>query len=171
MLTNSQISWLSKWPFLCFAQLIRNQFLILFHKQKLDVFLSQSNFPSISFSGLIILLSSLSYRIILFCGVSDKDQPRQHGDIHPSKLGSQISGSLYEILLMWLGFFKEWMISLIFLEISLLSLSTTFFWYQLKLWSASQQRFAISLLSQLQFLIDLLCSSERDFKDCLDSPK
>ena len=63
---------------------------------------------------------------------------------------------------MWLGFFKECMVSLIFLGINLLSLSITFFWSQLKLWSASQQRLAISFLSQSQFLTDLLCSSERD---------
>ena len=49
--------------------------------------------------------------------------------------------------------------------INLLSLSITFFWSQLKLWSASQQYLAISFLSQSQFLTDLLGSSERDFKD------
>ena len=78
---------------------------------------------------------------------------------------------MWEILLMWLGFFKECMVSLIFLGINLLSLSITFFWSQLKLWSASQQCLAISFLSQSQFLTDLLCSSECDFKDRLDSPK
>ena len=36
-----------------------------------------------------------------------------------------------QILLMWLEFFKECMVSLIFLGINLLSLSTTFFWSQL----------------------------------------
>ena len=65
---------------------------------------------------------------------------------------------------MWLGFFKECMVSLIFLGINLLSLSITFFWSQLKLWSASQQRLAISFLSQSQFLAHLLCSCKRDFK-------
>ena len=78
---------------------------------------------------------------------------------------------MWEILLMRLGFFKECMVSLIFLGINLLSLSITFFWSQLKLWSASQQCLAISFLSQSQFLTDLLCSSECDFKDRLDSPK
>ena len=58
-----------------------------------------------------------------------------------------------------------------FLGINLLSLSVTFFWSQLKVWSASQQCLAISFLSQSQFLTYLLCSSERDFIDRLDSPK
>ena len=49
------------------------------------------------------------------------------------KLGSHISGSMEEILLMWLGFFKECTVFLIFLGINLLSLSITFFWSQLKL--------------------------------------
>ena len=66
---------------------------------------------------------------------------------------------------MWLGFFKECMVSLIFLWINLLFLSITFFGSQLKLCSVSQQCFAISFLSQSQFLIDLLCSSECNFKD------
>ena len=52
---------------------------------------------------------------------------------------------------MWLGFSKECMVPLIFLWINLLSLSTTFFWSQLKLWSASQKCFAISFLSHCQF--------------------
>ena len=69
---------------------------------------------------------------------------------------------------MWLGFFKECMVSLIFLGISLLSLSITFSWSQLKLWSAYQQCLTISFLQQSQFLTDLLRSSERDFKDCLN---
>ena len=63
---------------------------------------------------------------------------------------------------MRLGFFKECMVSLIFLGINLLSLSVSFFWFQLKLWFASQQCLAISLLSQSQFLTDLLCSFERE---------
>ena len=49
---------------------------------------------------------------------------------------------------MWLGFFKKCMASLNFLRINLLSLSMTFFWSQLKLWSVSQQFLAISFLSQ-----------------------
>ena len=40
-----------------------------------------------------------------------------------------------------------------------------------KLWSSSQQCFLISFFSQLRFLTDLLCSSERDFKDRLYLPK
>ena len=48
---------------------------------------------------------------------------------------------------------------------NLLSISTTFFWSQLKSWSGSQQCFAISFFSQSQCLTDILCSSERDFKD------
>ena len=71
---------------------------------------------------------------------------------------------------MWLGFFKECMVSLIFLRINLLSLSITFFWSQLKLWSVSHNCLVISFLSQSRFLTDLLCSSEPDFKDRLDSP-
>ena len=55
------------------------------------------------------------------------------------------------------------MVSLIFLSINLLSLSTTFFWSQLKLWSDSLQCFAISFLSKSQFLRDILCS-EHNFK-------
>ena len=47
------------------------------------------------------------------------------------------------------------MVSLIFLGINLLSLSITFFWSQLKLWSASQQCLVISFLLQSQFLTDL----------------
>ena len=47
---------------------------------------------------------------------------------------------------MWLGFFKECMVSLFYLGINLLSLAITFFWSHLKLWSASQQFLAISLL-------------------------
>ena len=82
------------------------------------------------------------------------------------KLGSQISGSMSQILLTWLGFFKECMVSLIFLGTNLFSLAITFIWSQLKLWSASQQCLAISFLSQ--FLTDLLGSSKRDFKDRLD---
>ena len=66
---------------------------------------------------------------------------------------------------MWVAFFKDCMVSLIFLELNLLSLSTTFSWYQLKSWSASQQRLVISFLSQLQFLVDILCSFERDFNE------
>ena len=69
-------------------------------------------------------------------------------------------------MLMWLGFFKEYTVSLIFLVSNLLSLSTTF-GSQLKLWSASKQCFTISFFSQSQFLTDLLCSSERDLKDRL----
>ena len=63
---------------------------------------------------------------------------------------------------MWLGFFKECMVSLIFLGTNLLSLSITFFWSKLKLWSASQQCLAISFLSQSQFLTDILCSFDPD---------
>ena len=66
---------------------------------------------------------------------------------------------------MWVGFFKDFMVSLIFLELNLLSLSTTFSWYQLKSWSVSRQRLVISFLSQLQFLVDHLCSFGRDFKE------
>ena len=66
---------------------------------------------------------------------------------------------------MWVGFFKDFMVSLIFLELNLLSLSATFSWYQLKSWSASQQCLLISFLSQLQFLVDLLCSFELDFNE------
>ena len=54
---------------------------------------------------------------------------------------------------MWLGFFKECKVSLIFLGINLLFLSTTFFWSQLNLWSASQHCLAVSFLSQSQFLM------------------
>ena len=86
------------------------------------------------------------------------------------KLESQISGSMLKILLIWLRFCREFMVSLIFLEINLLSLSTNFFWFQLMFWSASQQCFAFSFFLQSQFLTDLLGSSERDFKDRLDSP-
>ena len=69
---------------------------------------------------------------------------------------------------MWLGFFIECMVSLIFLGINLLSLSITLFLSQLKLWFASQQCFEVLFLSQSSFLTDLFCSSERDFKDRLD---
>ena len=55
------------------------------------------------------------------------------------------------------------MFSLIFIGINLVSLSITFFWSQLNLW---EQCLAISLLSQSQFLADILCSSERAFIDC-----
>ena len=46
-------------------------------------------------------------------------------------------------------------------NIYLLPLSTTFLWPHLK--------FIITFFSQLQFLTDLLCSSERNFQDPLDS--
>ena len=68
------------------------------------------------------------------------------------------------ILSMWLPFFKECIVSLIFPGINLLSLSTTFLWPQIKLRSASQQCFGISFFLQSQFLTDLLCSSEHNFK-------
>ena len=42
------------------------------------------------------------------------------------------SGSMQEILIMWLGFFKECMVYLMFLGINLLSLSATSLLYQLK---------------------------------------
>ena len=48
---------------------------------------------------------------------------------------------------MWLEFFKECMVSLIFQGINLLFLSTLFFWSQLKLWSASQQCFDRSFVN------------------------
>ena len=54
---------------------------------------------------------------------------------------------------MWLGFFKECKVSLIFLGINLLSLSITFFWSQLNLWSTSQHYLAVSFLSQSRFLM------------------
>ena len=68
---------------------------------------------------------------------------------------------------MWLGFLKEFIVCLIFLGANLLSLSTTFFWSQLKLWSASQQCFGISFISQSQ----LLSSSEYNLRDHVSSPK
>ena len=71
---------------------------------------------------------------------------------------------------MWLGFLKEFIVSLIFLGINQLFLSTTFLWSK-KLWSTSQQCLAISFFSQSQFLTELLCSFERDFKDSLDLSK
>ena len=40
------------------------------------------------------------------------------------------------------------MVSLNFLRINVLSLSITFFWSQLKVWSTSQQFLAVSFLSQ-----------------------
>ena len=61
---------------------------------------------------------------------------------------------------MCLGFLKECIVSLIFLGINLLSLSTSFFWSQLKFIIFT---FAIADRS--------LCSSERDFKNCLNLPK
>ena len=53
----------------------------------------------------------------------------------------------------WLGFFKECIVSLIFLGISLFSLSTTFFLFQLKLWRASQQCFTIAISNRSFVLI------------------
>ena len=41
---------------------------------------------------------------------------------------------------MWLGFFKECMVSLIFLGINLLSLSITFFWSKLNILPADKRR-------------------------------
>ena len=72
---------------------------------------------------------------------------------------------------MWLGFLKEFIVSLIFLGTNLFSLSTIFFWSQLKLWSASQQCFGISFISQSQFLTGLLSSSEYNLRDHVSSPK
>ena len=60
---------------------------------------------------------------------------------------------------MRLGFFKECMVSLISLGIKLFSLLLTFFLSQLSIRFASQQCFAMSLLSQSQFLTNLLRSS------------
>ena len=49
-----------------------------------------------------------------------------------------------ENFVMWLGFFKECRVSLIHRGINLLWLSTTFFWSQVKLWSAYWHCFAVS---------------------------
>ena len=65
---------------------------------------------------------------------------------------------------MWLRFFKECMVFLIFLGINLLSLPRTFFSSQLNLWSAFQQCFAILFFSQSA---DRLCLSGCNFKERL----
>ena len=70
---------------------------------------------------------------------------------------------------MKLGVFRECVISLIFLEIKLFSISLTLFSSQLKLWS-SQQVSEISFFSLSQFL-SYFDVHLNDFKDCLDSPK
>ena len=57
---------------------------------------------------------------------------------------------MLEILLTRLRLLKEYIISLVFLKVNQVSLSTAFIWSQLKFWSSSYQCFAISyfLLSQ-----------------------
>ena len=58
--------------------------------------------------------------------------------------------NMLEILLTRLRLLKEYIISLVFLKVNQVSLSTAFIWSQLKFWSSSYQCFAISyfLLSQ-----------------------
>ena len=69
----------------------------------------------------LTLLSSLLYSAVYFVkGVTKIDHDYK-------KLVSHISRGMWEILLMLSGLFKEYKVSLIFLKINLLSLSTTSF--------------------------------------------
>ena len=59
---------------------------------------------------------------------------------------------------MWLRFFKDCIVSLIFLGVNSLSLSTTFFWSQLKLWFASLFQFLPDFFMILNVILKTICA-------------
>ena len=68
---------------------------------------------------------------------------------------------MLEILLTRLRLLKEYIISLVFLKVNQVSLSTTFIWSQLKFWSSSYQCFAISYFLLSQFFTDQEAVAQR----------
>ena len=69
--------------------------------------------------------------------------------------------SVLEILLTRLRLLKEYIISLVFLKVNQVSLSTAFIWSQLKFWSSSYQCFAISYFLLSQFFTDQEAVAQR----------
>ena len=68
---------------------------------------------------------------------------------------------MLEILLTRLRLLKEYIISLVFLKVNQVSLSTAFIWSQLKFWSSSYQCFAISYFLLSQFFTDQEAVAQR----------